>query len=151
MQRRANSGPGDAMPRKELKTGVRRGGGPPPGYRWNVVIPDLVFDEAMGFLNSDQYEHLAHQFRELAREPIPTHSRMHSIDAVEDFHELRDKGGILGSLNVRVFFFLDKDDASIVVLGAIHKQNDGPTPRADKIRVSRRKRLYLDGRKPRER
>lgn len=68
-----------------------------------------------------------------------------SVRAIEDFHELRDKGGILGGMNVRVFFYLDKDHDAIVILGAIKKQNDGPTPVGDKKRMARRKRLYLGG------
>ena len=85
------------------------------------------------------------QVKELAREDDPTHSATASVDAVEDFHELRDKGGILGGMNVRVFFCLDKKHAALVVLGAIKKQNDGPTPKGDKIRMARRKRKYFQG------
>ncbi len=133
------------MGRRQVKVGVRRGGGPPPGYRWTVLIPDIAYDEAMKFLNEDQYHHLAEQVKELARERNPTHSVTVSVDAIEDFHELRDKGGILGGMNVRVFFFLDKPNAALVILGAIRKTNDGPTPKADKIRMRRRKRKYLNG------
>src|SRR5215469_490289 len=113
--------------KRPVKVGVLRGGGPPPGYQWNVHILDLAFDETMGFCNGDQYQHLAMQMKELAREEDPTHSQTLSVDAIEDFHELRDKGGILGGMNVRVFFFLDKKIQALVVLGAIKKQNDGPT------------------------
>jgi hypothetical protein len=67
------------------------------------------------------------------------------IDQIEDFHQLRDKGGILGKLNVRVFFYLDHRRRALVVLGAIKKQNDGPTPKGDPMRMSRRLRRYLRG------
>jgi hypothetical protein len=76
--------------KKPVKVGVHQGGGPPPGYRWTVQILDCAHGEAMGFLNADQYEHLAAQIRELASEADPTHSVTQSIDAVEDFFELRD-------------------------------------------------------------
>ena len=56
----------DEAHRKRVKIGVTEGGGSPPGYLWNVDIVDQSFDEAMSFLNEDQYEHLAAQFRELA-------------------------------------------------------------------------------------
>lgn len=46
----------------DVKVGVRQGGGPPPGYRWTVLIPDLAYTEAMKFLSDDQYQHLAMQF-----------------------------------------------------------------------------------------
>src|SRR5438105_3166685 len=110
---------------REIKVGVQRGGGPPPGYRWNVHILDVAHTEATKFLNEDQYRHVAMQLKELARETDPTHSVTASVDAVEDFHELRDKGGVLGGMDVRVFFYLDKTGSAIVVLGAIKKHYDG--------------------------
>src|SRR5947209_3401899 len=115
--------------KKDVKVGVERGGGPPPGYLWDVLILNVAYDEAMKFLSEDQYQHLAMQFKQLAREADPTHSVTASVDAIEDFHELRDKGGILGGMNVRVFFYLHKVKSALVVLGAIKKQNAGPTPR----------------------
>jgi hypothetical protein len=133
------------MMAKDVKVGVERGGGPAPGYLWNVFILDLAFEEAMGFLNEDQYQHISMQFKELARENDPSHSQTGSVDAIDDFHELRDKGGILGGMNVRVFFCLDKSRSAIVVLGACKKQNDGPTPLGVKKRIARRLRKYLNG------
>jgi hypothetical protein len=129
---------------RQIKVGVEKGGGPAPGYRWTVRILEIGYDDAMGFLTVDQYQHMAMQVKDLAREQDPTHPAALSVDAVEDFHELRDSGGVLGGLNVRVFFFLDKPD-NLVILGAIKKQNNGPTPLGDKKRMSRRKRKYLNG------
>jgi len=45
---------------RRVKIGVRHGGGPPPGYRWDVVIFDRAFEEARAFLNEDQYGYLAY-------------------------------------------------------------------------------------------
>lgn len=132
-------------PRRNPKVGVHRGGGPPPGYRWTLLILDPAYDEARKFLDYEQYEHLARQFRELAREADPTHSSACDVEPVEDFYELRDKGGVLGkSTNVRVFFHVEKSNRSIVVLHAIFKKNDGPTPRSAKINARSRKRAYLE-------
>jgi hypothetical protein len=133
------------MAEREIKIGVQQGGGPRPGYRWAVHILDMAYDEARDFLNEDQYQHVAMQVKDLARDQDPTHSMTQSIDAIEDYHELRDKGGILGNLNVRVFFYLDRAKSALVILGATKKQNDGPTPPGDKIRMSRRLRKYLRG------
>lgn len=41
------------LAKKLLKIGVQRGAGPPPGYRWTVLILDIAFDEAMSFLSED--------------------------------------------------------------------------------------------------
>ena len=78
-----------------VKVGVREGAGHPPGFFWNVDILDGVHGEAMAFLNEDQYTHLASQFRELAREEEPTRSQTIDIRPLENFYELRDKGGVL--------------------------------------------------------
>src|SRR5947209_55343 len=104
---------------RELRVGVERGAGPPPGYRWSVWILSLAFEEAMKLLSPDQYHHMAMQIKELAREEDPTHPQTASVDEVEGLHELRDKGGILGGINLRVFFYVDKRRRALVVLGTI--------------------------------
>jgi DNA-binding Xre family transcriptional regulator len=129
---------------KDLKVGVHRGDGDPE-FKWNVVIVDLAFQDAKEFLDDTQYEHVAEQVRELARETDPTHAVTQRVSAVEDLFELKDKGGPLGKINVRVFFVMDKPRFAIVVLGAIFKQNDGKTPFGDKKRMKRRKRKYFAG------
>jgi hypothetical protein len=128
---------------RKLKVGVKVGGG--SGYQWNVLIVNFVFDEAMKFLDESQYAHLAEQFQMLALSEDPTRSLVVSVDAVDDFHELRDKGGILRGLNVRVFYYVDRRTRSIVVIGAILKKNNGPTLQTVKIRIRRRVRAYLAG------
>jgi hypothetical protein len=132
------------MDAKPIRVGVREGAGPPPGYRWSVGILSLAFNEAMSFLTPVQYEHLAMQLKELASQEDPTHSMSISIRSMspESYYELRDKGGVLGKLNVRVFFGVDKDSRAIVVLGSINKKNDGQTPLGDVIRIRRRWRMY---------
>jgi hypothetical protein len=129
----------------KLKVGVERGGGPPPGYLWRVLVFDNAYREAMSFLKAYQYRHLALQVQELAREQDPSHSETVDVQPIEDFHELRDRGGVLANLNVRVFFGIDKSSRDIVVLGAINKQNNGPTPKGDKVRMRRRWRKYQSG------
>ena len=133
------------MARKPVKVGVKVGGGPAPGYKWNVEILDVAYKEAMGFLDDDQYDHLANQVKELASGDDPTHSETISIDQIEEFHELRDWGGILHPFSVRVFFGVDKEKRSIVILGTLKKQNNGATPAGDKIVMRRRWRNCLKG------
>lgn len=130
--------------KKQLKTGVNQGDGTPP-FQWNIIVLDLAMKEASSFLDDAQYHHVAEQVQELAREVDPTHPATQRVASVEDFFELKDKGGPLGKINVRVFFFMDKPHVAIVVLGAIFKQNEGKTPEADKVRMGRRKRKYLAG------
>jgi hypothetical protein len=132
------------MDAKSISIGVRQGAGPPPGYQWSVWILSSAIDEAMNFLTPVQYEHLAMQFKELASQEDPTHSVSVSVRSMtpESYHELRDKGGVLSSINARVFFGVDKGNRAIVVLGSINKKNEGPTPMGDVIRIRRRWRMY---------
>lgn len=133
------------MEGQELKVGVRIGGGPPPGYSWNVGILPMCHREALASLNEDQFDHLRDQIRELARENEPTRSPTADVKSIEEFHELRDKGGVLGNLNVRVFFHVDAGRRCLVILGFILKKNDGPTLVGDKERMRRRLRKYTSG------
>lgn len=135
----------DEPERKSVKVGVHQGGGPPPGYEWSVWVLDIAHPEAMDVLNPEQYAHVAEQFKELARHDDPTHSEVVDVRPIEEYYELRDKGGVLARLNVRVFFWVDKGKRAIVVLGTINKKNDGQTPKGDRIRMRRRLRLYREG------
>jgi len=67
------------------------------------------------------------------------------VDQIEDFHELREKGGILGNKNVRIFFGINKGDRTILILGGFKKENNGPTPGGVKITMRRRWRKYQAG------
>jgi hypothetical protein len=134
------------MDAKPIRIGVREGAGPPPGYRWSVWLLRWAVDEANSFLTPVQRKYLAMQFKELALQDDPTHSVSISVRSMspESYYELRDKGGVLGRINVRVFFGVDKDNRAIVVLGSINKKGDGPTPRGDVIRIRRRWQMYLN-------
>ncbi len=137
------------MERKEIRVGAQEGQGPPPGYQWNVWILDIAYKQAVKFLKREQYQHMALQVQEIARQEDPTHSKTVSVQKMkgEEFYEIRDKGGVLGGMNVRVFFGVDDevDARALVVLGAIKKQNDGPTPLGDVVTMRRRWRKYRDG------
>ena len=138
----------DEPAHKSVKTGVKAGSGRPPGYLWNVDVLNRSFDEAKSFLDDDQYDHLAEQVRELARQDDPTHSEIVDVKPIEDFYEISDKGGVLKKLSVRVFFCVHKESRTIVVLGTMKKENNGPTPQAEKITMRRRRRHYLENYHP---
>ena len=125
---------------------LRRGGGPPPGYRWNVEVLDQARREADEFLNDDQYEHLSLQVKELASQEDPTHSDTIDVRPIrnEEFLEIRDKGGVLRKINVRVFFCVVKATRTIAILGTIKKENDGPTPDEAITTMRSRRRRYID-------
>lgn len=133
------------MDRKLLKVGVWKGGGPPPGYSWHIGVLDWCHKEAIERLTTHQCSHIRDQVKDLASEESPSQSKTVDVRPIEDFHELRDKGGVLGNLNVRVFFFIDSERRTLVVLGVIVKKNDGATLVGDKHRMRRRLRKYRNG------
>ncbi|SFI16831.1 type II toxin-antitoxin system RelE/ParE family toxin [Planctomicrobium piriforme] len=124
--------------RRKVKLGVRKGGGPPPGYEWSVGILDFAAHEAAAVLGTSQYRHIAMQVKQLAAQGDPTHSAMVDVRQVEDLWEIRDKGGPLGNLNIRAFFCVDNSRRALIVLGLIVKKNDGKTPLGDKVRMRHR-------------
>jgi hypothetical protein len=132
--------------RERVKTVVKRGGGRAPGFEWHVGLLGMVFREAVDLeLTSTAYEHLKQQIRDLAGHLDPTHSPTLDLRPVEDFHELKDKGGPLGRAAVRVFYGIDHAKRAIIILGVTKKQNDGKTPLVDLIRMRRRWRMYRNG------
>jgi hypothetical protein len=136
------------MAERQLKVGVWEGGGPPPGYNFTVLVPDVAFDEAMGFLTPDQYCHAAELVKDLAQHEDPTHSVTQRVESLGDqIHELKDKGGILGKINLRIFFYVDRqrERPALLILGAINKRNEDQTPKSVRIRMKRRLRKYLNG------
>ena len=96
------------------------------------------------WLDDAQYEHLVDQVRALAEEDDPTHTQALDVRPVEDYHELRERGGPLGSIAVRVFFGIDKGRGSIVVLG-VEKKKTRQTPIATKVKMRNRWRRYKRG------
>ncbi len=132
---------------QKLKIGVKQGGGRQPGYEWNVLILESAYRESRALLTHQAYQHIAMQVKELARQSDPTHSELIDVRPIEGegFHELRERGGPLGGLNVRLFYGSDDKQRAIIVLGVITKQNNGPTPLGDKFRMRRRWRNYRTG------
>jgi hypothetical protein len=119
------------------------GGGPPPGYLWSVVVLDAARDEAMRFLNDEQYDHLALQVCEMARDANPTQCQFLDIKSISNFYELRDTGGVLGKINARVFFAILHDRRLILILGTMNKNNNDQTATYKVELMNVRLRRYL--------
>ena len=130
--------------KKPIKIGAKEGTGDPK-LQHSVGILDRAFVEASKVLNEAQYRHMALQVRELAQSENPTQSETVDVRSIEDFYEIRDNGGVLNGINVRLFFGVDGGERWIIVLGLIKKQNNGQTPQGDKTRIRRRWRKYKNG------
>lgn len=130
---------------KAVKVGLRAGDGPPPGYLWSVWYLSAARDEAAEFLSPEQYAHVVDLLRALANERDPSHAVTVRVEAVEDFFELKDKGGVLQKINLRVFYTIEAARRTIVVLAALKKEADGQTPTWMKVRVRSRLRRLRNG------
>lgn len=134
------------MAERQVKVGLNEGGGPPPGYSWSVLYLTIADAEARKILRrDDQYEHVKDQIRDLAAQEDPTHPLTLRVEKIEDFYELKEKGGPLGKTNLRVFFTIDKEKRIIVLLGHYKKEEEGKTPSPVVRTMARRRRKYLNG------
>lgn len=109
---------------------------------WKLAYLDIAAKEGRKFLDDARYAHAVSLCEQLATEESPTMPHAIDVRAVEDFHELRDKGGVLGKINLRIFFVIR--DRTIVVLGCFKKENEGQTPTYVKIRMRNRIRFLDD-------
>jgi len=109
--------------------------------KWKLAYFEISAQEARSFLTEEQYEHAVEQFEELALEEDPTHPKTADVRSIEGFHELRDKGGVLGKINLRVYFSVCKPARMIVVLGAYKKESEAQTPNWIVRRIKQRQRL----------
>lgn len=107
---------------------------------WRVGYLEAANKDASKFLDEDQIEHLRQQIIDLATHENPRVSQTQNVERIEDFFELKDKGGILGKISVRVFFAVFDEDTLIVVLGCHKKESEGQTPRHVIVRVRNRLR-----------
>ena len=105
---------------------------------------DVAAEDARKFLSETQYSHAVQQFETLATGADPRRSQMQDVRAVEDFFELRDKGGVLGRVNLRVYFAVLEDRRMILVLGCDKKEQDGKMATHMRIRMRNRLRIAKD-------
>lgn len=120
---------------------TRAAKGPLHGAVWTLSYVDAVDRDANKFLDADQISHVIQQFESLAYEVDPTHPATQSVEPIDIFYELRDKGGILGKINFRGFFAVLQSTRTILVLGCFKKEAEDKTPGYIVARMRNRLRL----------
>jgi hypothetical protein len=93
-----------------------------------VIYFKVASEEARKFLSKVQYAHLVDIVKRLDRFGLPSGTEDLRIERVEDFYELKEKGGIFGRINVRVYFAFFPEKRRVCVLGAIKKEAEGQIP-----------------------
>ena len=109
--------------------------------KWELGYLEVAGTEGRKFLDEEQYTHAVHLLEDLAYESNPTKSETQDVRKVDEFYELRDKGGILGKINLRIYFTLFKERKLIFVLMTYKKEDDGQVPQHIVIRVRNRLRI----------
>jgi hypothetical protein len=97
-------------------------------YLWDVLNNNRAHAEGISYLNPSQYDHIVAQVREIAREQEPSNCSTVDIRPFSEFFELRDKGGILGKINIRVYFAIIKEKRAIAILSVDKKENENQAP-----------------------
>ena len=96
--------------------------------------------EGRSSLSPGQYLHLKDIIKRLVHFNRPKEIADLRIEPVEDFFELKEKGSVLGRINVRVYFGFFPNLGEVVVVKTYKKEEDGKTPRHVVINVQARLR-----------
>lgn len=108
--------------------------------KWKLGYLEAAEADGRKFLTEEQYAHAVQLFDELAYEIDPTKSETQEIRKIHEFYELCDKGGVLGKINLRVYFAIVNDMKLILALAAYKKEDEGQVPPYIVIRVRNRLR-----------
>lgn len=127
---------------KPLRLGLRAGN---HGLKWSVYYLERAGKEAKDLLNSSQHRHVLDAIRALAGEEDPRRPACEEVSPIDDFHELKLKGGLLGKINLRVFFDILDDQKAILLVHAWKKEAEAQTPSHVKRTVSKRLREFREG------
>lgn len=128
---------------KKVKTRKVKAVAPSRVARWRIGYLDVVKKEAQKHLTDEQYAHVIGLIEELACEDDPTKSQTQHVEKIENFYELKDKGGILGKINVRVYFILIPEQKLVLTLKFDKKEQDGKPSRHAVTSVRNRLRQAL--------
>ncbi|HZZ29328.1 MAG TPA: hypothetical protein VFE46_15130 [Pirellulales bacterium] len=110
-----------------------------------LVILPIMIREGRDVLTDGQYLHIKDHLKELTGFGARKFTTQLRIAPFEEFWELKEKGGVLGRKNIRIYFFHDTDDSDIILLMTDKKENDGQASPSIKYILRNRLRLYRQG------
>ena len=67
------------------------------------------------------------------------------IEPIDGIYELKEKGGLLGNINLRLYFDVYQDTGEVVLAKAYKKDEEGSPPRAVVLNAQTRLRSYRRG------
>jgi hypothetical protein len=117
-----------------------------PRQSWQtVIVPEVVRREAREFLSIGQYVHVTDFVKQLVGFGTQRYDKTMKIAPIEGFWELKEKGGLLGRINVRVYFAFLKDVNQIAILHAYKTEDDSQVHPSVLSLVRHRLRRFLNG------
>jgi hypothetical protein len=109
-----------------------------------VLIP-IMIREGRDELTDGQYLHIKDHLKQLTGFGARRFATQLRIAPFEEFWELKEKGGVLGKKNIRVYFFYDSTANDIILLMTDKKEDDGQASPSIKYTLRNRLRLYRQG------
>ena len=119
------------------------------GYESNklvVVVLEAAKREGHKILNDLQYEYIRQMVQRL--EDFGNRKELCDLDirSISTFWELREKGGVLGKINLRVYFGLMPEEGEVVIAMAYKKEEEDQVPRRVIVLVEDRIEGYRETR-----
>jgi hypothetical protein len=110
-----------------------------------VVVVGIAAKEGSGELSDGQYLHVKDLLKQLVGFGRREFESQLRIEKFGEFWELKEKGGVLGKKDIRVYFKEHVEKNEIVILSTYKKEDDGQVPGYIRIRLKSRWRMYLKG------
>jgi len=110
-----------------------------------VIVPTIVRREAREFLTIGQYVHVTDFVKQLTGFGSRRYDRTICIAPIDEFWELKEKGGMLGKINVRIYFAFLKESNEIAILHAYKKEDDAQVHPSVLLLVRQRCRRFVSG------
>ena len=132
------------MAGKSRKDRGKKDQSPRPRKRELVVLP-VVKKEGHKILSDVQYDHMVEILRRLVDFGNKEEIGDLDIKPIRSFFELREKGGILGRINLRVYFGTFPEENKLVIAKVYKKDEEGAPPRHIVILVEDRLEQYKAG------
>ena len=114
--------------------------------KWQVVVALAVAKkEGREELTDGQYLHVTDLIKQLVGFGSRRFASELRIEQFGDFWELKDKGGVLGKKNIRIYFAHESDLNEIVILHFAKKESEGKPHPHLKFKLKNRLREYRKG------
>ena len=113
--------------------------------KWTVVVLGVAKKEGRKILSKTQYDHIVDVLKRLVDFGDKEKLADVRIERIRSFFELKEKGGVLGRINLRVYFGTAPNDRELIVAMTYKKEDDGRPPPHIVILVEDRLEEYLAG------